>query len=414
MDTLSAGVRGAEGQGAEAELLELAAALALAEAPRLGPVALRGLIDECGSARELLRRSQGSAAPPGPAARRHLAGIRPVSPGRVRDLADRGIRLVAYGSPGYPERLVHLHDPPLLLYLRGSADLADRRIRGIVAIVGTRRATPYGRRMAREIATGLAEAGWAVVSGMARGIDGAAHTAALDARGATIGVLGSGLDFAYPAAHRSLYRRMIRGGLLVSEFAPSTPPAPGLFPRRNRIIAALAEAVVVVQAPARSGALITADHALDLGRDVLAVPGPVGLDASVGTHRLLREGAAVATCTDDVLDQIEGPSDGAGTPRAAPWRDEDRGREPGPEAQVGGSARRVLERLSAGPAYADELVRASARPVAEALALLGSLELEGILQRQGDGRYVLSPRDRPASPGRLERFPSRTRIEGRC
>jgi DNA processing protein len=325
---------------------------------------------------------------------------------QVRKLSHRGIRLLAYGSGGYPERLNHLYDPPVLLYLRGSLDLVDRCTRGIVAIVGTRRATPYGRRMAREIAAGLAEAGWTVVSGMARGIDGEAHAAALDAGGATIGVLGSGLDFAYPAAHRPLYRRMVRSGLLVSEFTPSTPPAPGLFPRRNRIIAALAKAVVVVQAPARSGALITVDHALDLGRDVLAVPGPVGLEPSVGTHRLLRDGAAPATCAADVLEQVLGPGSDAlsGGPGSPQSRGGEREREP--EVRLGRSARRVLERLSTGPANADELVRASARPVPEALAMLGGLELEGILQRQGDGRYVLSSRDRRAGDRELERFPS--------
>ena len=404
-EVLSHGDRGSDSRETDTELKELAAALALAEAPGLGPVSLRELIDESGSARELLRRARRSRPPFAPTVRRRLAGVRPVSVEQVRKLAHRGIRLLAYGSDAYPERLNHLYDPPVLLYLRGSLDLVDRRSRGIVAIVGTRRATPYGRRMAREIAAGLAEAGWAVVSGMARGIDGEAHAAALDAGGATIGVLGSGLNFAYPAAHRPLYRRMVRSGLLVSEFAPSTPPAPGLFPRRNRIIAALAKAVVVVQAPARSGALITADHALDLGRDVLAVPGPVGLEPSVGTHHLLRDGAAVATCAADVLDQIKGPYGDAvsGQPES---RSKGGEREQEAEIRLRGSAGRVLERLSTGPANADELVRASTRPVPEALAMLGSLELEGILQRQGDGRYVLSSRDRHAGDRELERFPS--------
>ena len=404
-EVLSHGDRGSDSRETDTELKELAAALALAEAPGLGPVSLRELIDESGSARELLRRARRSRPPFAPTVRRRLAGVRPVSVEQVRKLAHRGIRLLAYGSDAYPERLNHLYDPPVLLYLRGSLDLVDRRSRGIVAIVGTRRATPYGRRMAREIAAGLAEAGWAVVSGLARGIDGEAHAAALDAGGATIGVLGSGLNFAYPAAHRPLYRRMARSGLLVSEFAPSTPPAPGLFPRRNRIIAALAKAVVVVQAPARSGALITADHALDLGRDVLAVPGPVGLEPSVGTHHLLRDGAAVATCAADVLDQVKGPY-GDVVSRQPESRSRGGEREQEAEVRLRGLAGRVLERLSTGPANADELVRASTRPVPEALAMLGSLELEGILQRQGDGRYVLSSRDRHAGDRELERFPS--------
>lgn len=404
-DTPSHGDRGSGGRKTGTDLQELAAALALAEVPRLGSVRLRELIDESGSARELLRRARGSGPPLAATVRQRLAGVRPVPVERVRELAHRGIRLLAYGSDGYPERLEHLYDPPVLLYLRGALNLVDRCAHGIVAIVGTRRATPYGRRMAREIATGLARAGWAVVSGMARGIDGEAHAAALDAGGATIGVLGSGLNFTYPAVHRPLYRRMVRSGLLVSEFAPSTPPAAGLFPRRNRIIAALAEAVVVVQAPARSGALITADHALDLGRDVLAVPGPVGLEPSVGTHNLLGEGAAVATCASDVLEQVNGPT-GAVVGQPGSRQSGGSELEQEPEVCLGDSARRILERLSTGPANADELVRSSARPVPEALAMLGGLELEGILQRQGDGRYVLSSRDRRAGDRELERFPS--------
>lgn len=403
-DTRDHGVRGVGGREPDSDLPELAAAMALAEVPRLGPVTLRELIDESGSARDLLRRARGSGPPLAPAVERRLAGVRPVSVEHVRGLALRGIRLLAYGRDAYPERLEHLYDPPLLLYLRGSLDLVDRCTRGMVAIVGTRRATPYGRRMAREIATGLAEAGWTVVSGMARGIDGEAHAAALDAGGATIGILGSGLDFAYPAVHRPLYRRMARRGLLVSEFAPPTPPAPGLFPRRNRIIAALADAVVVVQAPGRSGALITADHALDLGRDVMAVPGPVGLEASVGTHRLLNEGAAPAACAADVLEQVMGPGAGGASGESGSRQSKGEG-ERKPEVRPGASTRRVLERLSTGPAHADELVRASARPVPEAMALLGSLELEGILQRQGDGRYVLSTPDPSEIEGKLERFP---------
>jgi DNA processing protein len=151
--------------------------------------------------------------------------------------------------------------------------------------------------------------------------------------------------------------------------------------------------------------LITADHALDLGRDVLAVPGPVGLEPSVGTHRLLHDGAALATCAADVLEEVMGPNGGAisGQPESRQSGGES---EQEPEVRLGRSARRVLERLSTGPANADELVRASTRPVPEALAMLGGLELEGILQRQGDGRYVLSSHDRRAVDRELERFPS--------
>ena len=362
---------------------ELGAALALSEAAGFGPARIRALVDRFGSASELLRAASADDAASG--VERCVRHLRPAPARRLRELADRGIRLLAYRGSGYPQQLCHLHDPPPVLYCRGPADPAEERC---VAIVGTRRATAYGRRLAAEIAAGLAASGWTVVSGMARGIDGAAHAAALDAGGATIGVLGSGLDHTYPAAHRPLYRRTSERGALLSEFPPSTRPAPGLFPRRNRIIAALSRAVVVVQAPARSGALITADHALDIGREVLAVPGPVGLEASVGVHRLLRTGAGVATCAADVLEAVGVYGHSSAEPEASPS---------GPSGgaavgSLGGLPRPVCERLLEGPATADQLIRVFDRPVPETLALLAQLELEGILQREIDGRLALGPR----------------------
>ena len=364
---------------------EVAAALGLAEVPRLGPARIRFLIDRFGSARAVLARGR-HEADLAPFYRRRLASVRPASRSRIRRLHDRGVRLAVYGSPGYPQRLCHLHDPPPVLYLAGPAALPTKRA---VAVVGTRRATSYGRRLARQIAGGLATAGWSVVSGMARGIDGTAHAAALDADGVTVGVLGSGLDFEYPASNRALYRRVRQAGLLTTEFAPAVRPAPGFFPRRNRIIAALADAVVVVQAGGRSGALITAGHALDIGREVLAVPGPVGLAASEGVHALLRDGAAVATSASDIIDLFSGRM-GATPDRPAT---EDSATLGPPAADVPETtAEQVLRRLSGGPATADEILRALDRPVPEALSVIGSLELEGILRREADGRYVLSQR----------------------
>ena len=372
---------------------ELRAILALAGAPRLGPARVRALIDRFGSAREVLRNARSEELPP--AIQRQVRHLRPVPASRLQELGRRGIQLIAYGSGGYPDELRHLHDPPPVLYLRGPL----RPVHGAgVAIVGTRRATSYGRRLTSQIASGLAEAGWTVVSGMARGIDGAAHTAALEVGGSTIGVLGSGLDHTYPAVHRSLYRRMAERGLLLSEFAPETRPAPGLFPRRNRIIAALARAVVVVQAPGRSGALITADHALDLGREVLAVPGPVGLEASIGVHRLLRSGAGVATCAADVLEALGEPLPPASVSADGPSEAERRGAA---RAELDGP---VLERLREGPATADELVRVMRKPVPEALGHLAELELEGILQRETDGRFVRAPGSEAATAQKLERI----------
>ncbi len=369
---------------------EVAAALGLAEVPRLGPARIRFLIDRFGSARAVLARGRHDADL-APFFRRRLVSVRPASRSRIRRLHDRGVRLAVYGSAGYPQRLCHLHDPPPVLYLAGPAALPTKRA---VAVVGTRRATSYGRRLARQIAGGLATAGWSVVSGMARGIDGTAHAAALDAGGVTVGVLGSGLDFEYPASNRVLYRRVRQAGLLTTEFAPAVRPAPGFFPRRNRIIAALADAVVVVQAGGRSGALITAGHALDIGREVLAVPGPVGLAASEGVHALLRDGAAVATSASDIIDLFSGRM-GATPDRPTTEGSATRGSATGgrPAADVPETmAEQVLRRLSGGPATADEILRALDRPVPEVLSVIGSLELEGILRREADGRYVLSQR----------------------
>ncbi|MCK5412010.1 MAG: DNA-processing protein DprA, partial [Gemmatimonadetes bacterium] len=192
----------------------------------------------------------------------------------------------------------------------------------------------------------------------------------------------------------ALYRRVRQAGLLTTEFAPAVRPAPGFFPRRNRIIAALADAVVVVQAGGRSGALITAGHALDIGREVLAVPGPVGLAASEGVHALLRDGAAVATSASDIIDLFSGRM-GATPDRPTTEGSATRGSATGgrPAADVPETmAEQVLRRLSGGPATADEILRALDRPVPEVLSVIGSLELEGILRREADGRYVLSQR----------------------
>lgn len=369
---------------------ERRAALGLMEVDGLGPAAFRRLVDRCGSARAVLEAAGRIARPKGISARtmQNLRRARPAPSRRLDELDDRGVRLVTYGSPGYPERLGHLAVPPAVLWLEGPASLCSGRA---AAVVGTRKATGYGRRMARDLSAGFAAAGWTVVSGMAAGIDGAAHRAALEAGGATVGVLGSGLDHEYPSIHRPLYRRMRDRGLLVSEFRPEEGPRAGHFPRRNRILAALADAVVVVQAGRRSGALITASRALELGREVLAVPGPVGPPASVGVHELLRDGAAPATCTGDVVQAVEGPPGGSPSPgsasRVRPGRDR--------LAALFGSetpaADALCRRLVEGPRGADELAREARLDAGRAAALLGRLELEGIIRGLPGGRWELEP-----------------------
>lgn len=199
-----------------------------------------------------------------------------------------------------PERLRDLNDPPEALYVAGRLDLSERPV---VAIVGARSCSPYGASIARTWATALAEKGVIILSGLARGIDGEAHRGALDVGGMTVAVMGCGIDRCYPAAHAALYDRIIaEGGAIVSEYEPGTPPAPWRFPARNRIVAALADAVLVVEARERSGALITADHAMELGRPVAAIPGEITSLLSRGTNDLIGHyGAQLVTAPDDVM-----------------------------------------------------------------------------------------------------------------
>lgn len=371
---------------------ELRAALALAAAPGLSPARVRRLVDRVGSPSGALRAlaagERGTAGLPAKlVARLRSRGLEPAPRPRLAELASRGVRLVAYGTRGYPPRLLPLHHPPTVLYLRGPRSLPEGPA---VAIVGTRRATEYGRRVARGLAADLAAAGCAVVSGLARGIDAAAHRGALEAEGETVGVLGSGLDHVFPASSRPLFAALEGGGLLVSEFPPELPPARGLFPRRNRIIAGLADALVVVQAGEKSGALITVDHALELGREVFAVPGPVDLPASAGVNGLLRDGARPAT---GALDVLRGLGDAA-------WRETASGDPEGalagegcpPPSQTpagpGRETRALLAALAGGARGADELAAEAGVPIARVLAILGRLELSGLVRALPGARFA--------------------------
>ena len=278
-----------------------------------------------------------------------------------------GIRCIRRREPSFPRLLAAIHDPPPALYLRGSTtpDLLDRPA---IAVVGARACSSYGRSVARSLARDLAAAGLVVVSGMARGIDGEAHRGALEGRGATIAVLGCGVDRAYPAAHAELARRIAEAGLLVSEYESGVEPAPWRFPARNRIIAGLCQATLVIEARERSGALITADFALEEGREVLAVPGEITSSLSAGTNALLRLGATPVTCCEDVLEVY--------------------GIEPAPAAKaaIGPTAEAILERLGGGALTGDEVVRASGSDPGAGAAALVELELAGRVTLE-DGVY---------------------------
>jgi DNA processing protein len=274
-------------------------------------------------------------------------------------LAARGVRWLARSDRAFPAALRSIFDPPPGLFLRGGGpvEVLDRPA---VSIVGARACSAYGSHVSHTFGCELASAGLVVVSGMARGVDGEAHRGALEAGGITVAVLGCGVDRDYPAAHAELARRICAGGLVVSEYPPGVEPAPWRFPARNRIVAGLAQATVVVEARERSGALITADLALEEGREVFAVPGEITSALSAGTNALLRLGATAATSAADVLEAF-----GLTPPEPAP-------------PDLGSSAGTVLARLRDGPSSADELVRALALDAGTVTAALAELELHGL------------------------------------
>ena len=296
--------------------------------------------------------------------------------------AAESVRYIRRGDDEYPDRLNHLHRPPEGLWARGPIRLpADR----MIGIVGTRRATEYGRRVAHDLAADLAAEGWAIVSGLAGGIDTAAHRGALAAGGRTIGVLGCGVDRVYPLANRRLQESMGRKGLLLSEYPPDRIPEKFHFPERNRIIAALSEALVVVQAPERSGALITARLALELGREVLAVPGPVDQAVSRGTHNLLRDGAALVESARDVLEELAGPCRGMVGPVQPTLFDV----VPSRSADDRDPVSRLRAALVEGPALADDLARMAGIAVSDTLTALCRMELRGAVRSLPGHRYEL-------------------------
>jgi len=296
-----------------------------------------------------------------------------VSPDKVWDrIQTQGISVITWEDAIYPQRLKEIDQQPPVLYLRGELHPEDA---WAVAVVGTRRITPYGRQVAEEIAATLARSGVTVISGLARGVDAVAHQAALTAGGRSLAVLGSGVDRIYPPEHRRLAEQMISQGALLSDYPPGTPPDAANFPPRNRLISGLSLAVVVVEAGKTSGALITAAFAADQGREVFAVPGNINAPHSQGTNRLIRDGARPLLDPQEILETLELTM--VTEQRAA--------RVILPTDAV---EARLFETLSREPLHIDEIRARTDLPIDKVTAALAMMELKGMVRQVGGMNYV--------------------------
>jgi DNA processing protein len=359
---------------------ETHALLTLHLVPGLGPRLTAALLQRFGSAVAALGASAAQLQEV-PYVGANLASELAQAVGRVNiekelELLNRhAVRLLALGKPDYPTGLAPIPDPPHLLYVRGALLPADAKA---VALVGSRSCSSYGKRVTERLATGLVRAGYTIVSGLARGIDGVAHRSALQAGGRTVGVLAGGLSRIYPPEHADLAREVEASGALLSEATMDQEPLPAMFPARNRIISGLCRGVVVIEAAERSGALLTASHAGEQGRPVMAVPGPVDHATSGGTNALIRKGAALVRGSEDVLEELEGLP---GMQPAIPT-------EPPPALDE--TQQRIWESLSEGPRHLDELVQTlkiEAGPLSGKLLLL---EMKKAVRRLPGNRYERS------------------------
>lgn len=362
--------------------VDLHSTLQLCMLPGIGPRTLANLIETFGSPKQVLEAT-------GP----QLAQVRGVGPKIIHTIrtashhvdvsevlkwcSENDCDLVCKGSENYPRQLSDLIDAPPLIFSRGELLPRDEMS---VAIVGTRHATHYGLKQAERIAYGLAQAGITVVSGLARGIDGAAHNGALNAGGRTIAVLGGGLAKIYPSEHEGLAKAISVDGAVVSEYAPDAKPRAGMFPQRNRLIAALSLATLVVEAPDRSGSLITANLAAEQNRTVLALPGPVTSRASRGANQLIRDGATLVQTVDDVLEAL-GPLE---KPIETP--DGHDVRNPA-ELILNDLERQVLAAIDEGSTPIDNVISVSGLPAHRVIATISVLEMRKLVRRLS-GQYV--------------------------
>ncbi len=311
-----------------------------------------------------------------------------------RAIEEYGARLITLEDQAYPLRLAEIYDPPLVLFVRGELLEADRYC---MAIVGTRRATPYGIRMAEQFGRELAARGITVVSGMAAGIDTAAHRGAIEAGGRTIAVLGTGVDVVYPPQNDELMHKIIANGCVISQFSMGTKPSPGHFPFRNRIISGMSQGALIVEAPIKSGALITARQAAEQGREVFAVPGQIGVLNSQGPHALIRDGAKLVETVEDILVELQLPAEllqapvAEKLPSAAPSKEAPAPpteRQRPPTKGTSDVERAILAMVTPDGSCVDEIAAACRISVSEALSSLTLLELKGLVRQFSGKRFA--------------------------
>jgi DNA processing protein len=359
------------------------AAILLALTPDVGPILRGRLLERFGDAAAVMQASE--------AALQEVQGIGPRISARIVNarhevqleaqlalVAEHGLGVLLPGRPNYPRLLAEIPDPPGVMFARGAMEPGDAMA---VGIVGTRRASRYGQQQAERLAAGLARAGVTVVSGLARGIDAAAHRGALNASGRTIAVLASGVLNVFPPEHAELADKVAASGAVVSETAPTMPPLAGMFPQRNRIISGLSLGVIVVEAADRSGALITARHAMEQGREVFAVPGQIDSPGSSGPHRLLRDGAKLVTCVDDVLEELghlpaAAPDQRGGSIRVAA------------ELKLNDLEHAVLQAIDPAGTTLDDIAAACGFPIHRVLATVSVLEARRLVRKVGGNRVA--------------------------
>ena len=355
--------------------------IALHLIPGLGNIVCKNLLDKFGSPKNIFQASISALM--------EIDGVRnkvaqniinreyTTDPQQIIDKVEKcDARIIGYSDPDYPQMLKEIHDPPMILYIKGH-DIQKKLT--FIAMVGSRNSTHYGIKAAEKIGQGLARRGLGVVSGMARGIDSAAHWGCLGGRGFTIAVLGTGIDVVYPKSNKKLFQKIIEKGAVISEFPLGTPPEPKNFPIRNRMISGLSKAVVVVEATKRSGSLITASLALEQGRDVFAVPGSINSFKSTGCHFLIKQGARLIENSDDILDELGLNYEYA--PKTDTFKD--------PHLPpIEESEKSVYDIIGDYPMHIDQIARQGNFKPGEISSILMKMELKGVIKQLPGKMFV--------------------------